>query len=225
MSVAVVNVDTEPFYDDSWHAGFASGLKAENFEGSMNFSGWFAESEDGYLKLELPREIGYEGALEIDLESLDWERANLSSGFNRKIHFLNLFSNSFADHHYEDGGTDEDAIITLRMGSDRDGNPRYGNTFKVLWASKGAKRSPGSDYHETLAEISKDYRWPEKVTFRVEWSRRHERVKIMIEDRTCADLPWRSQVAPIRFLFLGKSKDFYALQGVTYKNLRLYQLD
>ncbi len=203
-----------------------AGIKAKKMDGGrFTEKGWISEDPRGYLRIELTEALPFEGMLEIELDAFHWAEASASSGKDRKIHFINLFSNRLGDHHFEDGGTAEDAIITLRMGSDEEGLPRYGDTFKVLWASKGAKRAGGSDYHERQARLNEPYEWSTNPVFKVFWSRKNQTIRVLVDDKEFIELPWKNQVEPFRYIFLARAGDFYSLQGVYFKNLKIFSLE
>jgi hypothetical protein len=197
----------------------------ESVSGAFTESGWRStDVRDGMLKIGLSGTLETEGELTIDLTDLDWIAANTAGG--DKIHFLNMFSSPLGDHHAEDGATDDDAFWTLRGGKHDDGKrARYGNVVKLLGASRGGKRAPGSDYFETIrTEMPRDWQWEKNTSyhFRVAWSASAGRLAIWVNDTLFYDIPWRNQVEPLRYIFIGKARDFSSFVGPVFKDLRIY---
>jgi hypothetical protein len=188
--------------------------------GEFTERGWRALGRQDRLLFQVAEDAGFEGALEVDVTGLDWEPANAGG---EKIHFINMFTNPNGDHHCEDGGTPKDALWTLRLGRDERRKPRYGQSFKVLWASRGAKRCEGSDYHELVAKVPEGFVWDKDRThrFKVTWSRQARRLAVFVDDRLFFETPWRNQETPLRHIFLGRAGDYAALIGPTFSNLRL----
>lgn len=193
--------------------------------GEFSPRGWRALANGDFLMVELSESTGFEGALEVDLTDLDWAAANTHVSRD-KIHFLNMFSSPRADHHIEHGGTNQDALWTLRAGKAPDGSPAYGNRFAVLWASRGAKRADPSDYEESVAPMVPGWKWDqERYKFRVEWSRQKAQLLGYINGQLVFHEPWANQVKPLQFIYLAKGPEFHTFVGPRYSNLKVYRGD
>lgn len=197
----------------------------ESVSGEFTESGWRStDPRQGMLKIGLSGDLGIEGELTVDITDLDWVAANLAGG--DKIHFLNMFSHPLGDHHIEDGATVDDAFWTLRGGKHDDGKrPRYGNVIKLLGASRGAKRAPGSDYFESInTAMPRDWRWDQDTTYqiRVAWSAQAKRLLVWVNNTLFYDVPWKNQEEPLRYVFIGKARDFYSFVGPRFRDLRVY---
>lgn len=197
----------------------------ENRGGEFLATGWRMRETRGFLRVTLPADAPREGELEVTISGLDWAAVGRAVGADRKIHFLNLFSNPNGDHHAEAGGTAEDAVWTLRAGTDAGGGGRYGGDLKLLWASRGAKRTPGSDYHEQRMRVPPGFAWRAEAAhvFRVRWSARERRLTVSVDNREFARVPWRHDGAPLRHVFLGGAADFHALVGPVFSELRVFE--
>jgi hypothetical protein len=195
-----------------------------SLDGTFSPQGWAPSNRKGALVIELEAAAAREGALEVDVTGLDWPAVNAAAGSNTKIHFINMFSNPNGDHHMEDGGGADDALWTLRAGADGDGKARYGDSFKVLWASRGAKRAPGSDYHEVRTKAPDGWRWDPavKYTFRVTWSQARGIWEVLVNGHLFSREPWKKQVTPMRYVWLGRGGDYASLVGARFSNLRVY---
>ncbi len=190
--------------------------------GLFTDKGWQAIGQGDYLMIEVSDEAGFEGSLNVDILNLNGQIIGDKDG-SGKIHFLSMFSNSVADHHAEDGATSNDALWTLRTGFDENGNPRYGQNFKILWASKGAKRTENNDYHEEIVQISKDWKWVSiPYTFTVRWSQKGKSIEVFIDGNLVFRGQWLNQVSPLRYIYLAKSPDFNTLVGSWFSNLKVY---
>jgi len=190
--------------------------------GLFTEKGWQAIDQGDYLMIEVSDEAGFEGSLEVDIQNLNGQIIGKKDG-SGKIHFLNMFSNSVADHHAEDGGTANDALWTLRTGFDEKGNPRYGQNFKILWASKGAKRTENSNYHEEIVQLSMDWKRDKTpYTFRVTWSQKGKSIKVFIDSNLVFSGQWLNQISPLQYIYLAKSPDFQTLVGPLFSNLKVY---
>jgi len=202
----------------------AGELQKTSQQGEFTADGWRSLGRDGMLVIELAAAVTLEGALEVDLTGVDWPRASTASGRDTKLHFINMFSHPKGDHHVEGGGTAHDALWTLRAGASKDGQPRYGDMFKVLGSSRGAKRTPESDYHEHEVAAPAGWKWDPaaRYTFRVTWSRARGTWTVAVNGQPLAEQPWKNQVSPLRYVFLGKAGDFQSLQGPLFSNLRVY---
>jgi hypothetical protein len=215
-----------------WHDPLTSAAPAavvtarENRGGEFSADGWRMKAVRGFLRITLPVAAPREGELEVAIAGLDWLAVGRAVGADRKIHFLNLLSNPNGDHHAENGGTAEDALWTLRAGTDAGGRGRYGNDLKLLWASRGAKRAPGSDYHEQRLAVPAGFTWREEGphVFRVRWSARERQLTVTVDDFEFARVPWRHDGAPLRHVFLGGAADFHALVGPVFSALRVFAL-
>lgn len=198
----------------------------ENRGGEFSAAGWRMREPRGFLRVTLPAAAPREGELEVTISGLDWAAVGRAVGADRKIHFLNLFSNANGDHHAEAGGTAEDALWTLRAGTAADGGGRYGGDLKLLWASRGAKRTPGADYHEQRLRLPAGFEWRAEGAhvFRVRWSARARQLTVSVDDYEFARVPWRHDGAPLRHVFLGGAADFHALVGPVYSELRIFAL-
>jgi hypothetical protein len=198
----------------------------ENRGGEFTAAGWRMHEPRGFLRLTLPDAAPREGELEVTIAGLDWAAVGRAVGADRKIHFLNLFSNPNGDHHAENGGTAEDALWTLRAGTDAEGGGRYGGDLKLLWASRGAKRTPGSDYHEQRLPLPPGFAWRAggAHVFRVRWSARARQLTVSVDGHEFARVPWRHDGAPLRHVFLGGAADFHALVGPVFSDLRVFEL-
>ncbi len=171
--------------------------------------------------IEIIDEAGFEGSLEVDIQNLGEQFVGNTNGA-AKIHFLNMFSNPISDHHAEDGGTAIDALWTLRTGTDEEGKSRYGQNFKILWASKGAKRTEGSDYHEKVVRLPDDWKWDQLTNnFRVTWSQKEKSIKVFIDRNLVFSGQWTNQVSPLRYIWLAKSPDFQTLVEPVFSNLKI----
>jgi hypothetical protein len=188
--------------------------------------GWQAMKNGDYLVIEVDDRAGFEGQLSIEITNIDWVSSNTVSG-SPKIHFLSMFSNQIADHHIEGGGTTQDALWSLRGGMGKDKAPRYKNDFKVLWASKGAKRTENSDYHERIVKLPSDWVWNnDKVyIFKIAWSQNSQYLKILINDVEIFNEPWRNQVSALKYIYIAKSPDFHTFIGPVFSNLKLSILE
>jgi hypothetical protein len=200
-------------------------ISKKNTGGQFTEKGWQALNQDDYLMIEITGEAGFEGSLEVDIQNLGEQFAGNKNGA-AKVHFLNMFSNPISDHHAEDGGTATDALWTLRTGNDEEGKSRYGQNFKILWASKGAKRTEGSDYHEKIVRLPDDWKWDKKTyTFGVCWSKKEKSIKVFIDRNLVFSGQWTNQVSPLRYIWLAKSPDFKTLVGPVFSNLKINQLN
>lgn len=221
-----------PARREVWHDPLTTAAPAavvaarENRGGEFGAAGWRMREPRGFLRVTLPVAASREGELEVAIAGLGWASVGRAVGVDRKIHFLNLFSNPNGDHHAEDGGTADDALWTLRAGTDAEGGGRYGGDLKLLWASRGAKRTPGSDYHEQRLRLPTGFAWRAEGAhvFRVRWSARARQLTVLVDDREFARVPWRHDGAPLRYVFLGGAADFHALMGPVFSALKIYEL-
>ncbi len=196
----------------------------ESIGGVFTAQGWRAGKQGDFLKIRLSETAMSEGALEVTLSGIVWDDPKSAGVANRKIHFLNMFSNEIGDHHAEDGGTATDALWTLRVGI-KDGKPRYGNGFKALWSSRGAKRSKGSLYHETKIVMPDDWRWreDESYRFRVEWSAEREFLRIFVNEILLDEFAWVDQRDNLDTIFIGKAGDFGTWVGPVFSDLKVWR--
>jgi hypothetical protein len=216
-----------------WHDPLVATVPAalavarENRGGEFGATGWRMREPRGFLRISLPDAAPREGELEVTIAGLDWAAAGRAVGVDRKIHFLNAFSNPNGDHHAEAGGTAEDALWTLRAGTDASGGGRYGGDLKLLWASRGAKRTPGSDYHEQRVRLPAGFAWRADGAhvFRVRWSARARQLTATVDNHEFARVAWRHDGAPLRHVFLGGAADFHALVGPVFSELRVFALE
>lgn len=198
--------------------------KKINSGGQYTDTGWQALKNGDYLMIEITEGAGLEGSFEVDIRNLNNGMAGNKESYG-KIHFLNMFSNPIADHHAEDGGTANDALWTLRTGTDEEGKPRYWPNFKILWASKGVKRTEGSDYHEDLVRMPENWTWDQRVyTFRVDWSQKGKFIDVYVNSMFVFRGKWNNQVSPLKYVWLAKSPDFNTLAGPIFSNLKISQL-
>ncbi len=189
--------------------------------GIFTEKGWKAVNDGDYLFIELATGTGFEGQLEVDVTELDWQKSNTTSN-NEKIHFLSMFSNPVADHHVEQGGTEKDALWSLRGGKGDNGEPRYGQNFKVLWASKGAKRTPMSDYSEKTITMPDGWKWDKPVyTFTIRWSLKQKKIDVSVNGLQVFEGPWLNQISPLKYIYIAKSPDFGSFIGPVFSNLRV----
>jgi hypothetical protein len=196
--------------------------------GEFTAMGWRAAREGDMLIVELSQARELEGVLEIDLHGLDWRAMNAAPSVRGKIHFLNMFSNANGDHHCEDGGTSRDALWTLRGGRTDDGKaPRYGDGFKALWASQGAKRCTGSDYHELDVHPPPGWSWDsaKKHSFRIMWSKSKGLWTVHVNRVKFFENAWKNQATPLKYIFIAKAADYSTLVGPTFGNLRVFSSD
>jgi len=196
-----------------------------SIKGEFSQAGWRALDNGGMLLIQLEEGACFEGALSIDMKNLNWQEANLAVGSNKKIHFINMFSNPNGDHHFEDGGTGTDAMWTLRAGSNDNGKVRYGNSFKILWASRGAKRAPGSDYHERKAEPPTDWDWGKTTDYKiyVTWSKKQKKWTVSVNGVQFSEEKWENQLDKLKYIYLGKAADFHSMVGPYFCNLKVYE--
>ena len=194
-----------------------------SIDGKFTANGWQSISPKGMLKIVLQEDAGKNGRLEIKISNIDWEKANNASGKNKKIHFLNMFSNENGDHHFEDGGTASDALWTLRTGSDEHGKSRYGSVFKFLWSSCGAKRAPGNLYHEKRNR-GLNWEWDKNKTYTlsVEWNSHEEKIYVSVDDTLFYERDWKGQNSPLRYVFMGKAGDFHSWTGPVFSDLKIF---
>lgn len=196
-----------------------------NRGGEYSSKGWKSKSNNDYLMIEVSESTGFEGALEVDLTELDWAAANTHVSRD-KIHFINMFSSPRADHHVEDGGTNQDALWTLRGGKAPDGSAAYGNRFAVLWSSRGAKRCDPSDYEESVAPMVPGWKWDkERYTFRITWSKRDAQLLGYINGEMVFHEPWANQVKPLQYIYLAKGPEFGSFVGPYYSNLKVFRIE
>lgn len=191
--------------------------------GRFEAVGWRVLGPQGFLRITLPEGVEAEGRLEVKVRGLDPAGLGAKIGTDRKVHFINVFSNANGDHHFEDGGSANDALWTLRIGTDAAGGPRYGRDLKLLWASRGAKRAPGSDYEEKVVSFPADWRWEAAQTyaFTIEWSQSARRLTVRVDHRVVAQVPWLGDGDPLRHVFLGGTPDFDALTDAVFSDLRI----
>jgi len=201
----------------------AVAMARTNRGGRFEAAGWRVLGPRGFLRITLPEGVAAEGKLEVKVSGLDPAGLGTGIGPDRKVHFINFFSNANGDHHVEDGGSANDALWTLRVGTDAAGGPRYGRELKLLWASRGAKRAPGSDYEETMVSFPADWHWEAAQTyaFAIDWSQSTHRLTVRIDHRVVAQVPWLGDGAPLRHVFLGGTPDFHALTGAVFSDLRI----
>jgi beta-glucosidase len=199
----------------------------DNRGGSFGEAGWRMDASQGYLRLDLgPEGAPAEGELEVHVSGLDPESLARAVGADRKVHLINMFSNPCGDHHAEGGGTATDALWTIRMGTGEDGSARYGGDFKLLWASRGAKRTVGSDYHEQRLRVPEGWVWRAQDTCRlvVRWSQRQRTLEVRLNDHGLGRYPWSGDGDPLRYVFLGGAPDFRAWQGAVFSSVRVRRL-
>jgi hypothetical protein len=190
--------------------------------GEFTPKGWRALKQNDMLVIELSDARGLEGMLEVDITELDWAKANCQPGPDTKIHFVNMFSHPKGDHHARHGGTEVDALWTLRGGCGAGGSTRY-ESMKVLWASKGAKETNGSDYHEVAPKPPSGWKWDkERYTFQVTWSKAAGTLVVKVNNQTFLNSTWKNQITPLKYVFLGKAADFRTLVGPYFSNLKIY---
>lgn len=194
-----------------------------NKGGEFEAGGWRVVGNQSYLRIALPVAARAEGFLELRVTGFDPARLAEEIGCNRKVHFLNLFSNRLGEHHFEDGGTARDALWTLRVGTGADGGSRYGSGFKLLWSSRGAKRAPGSAYDEREVTMPDDWRWAGGRTylFSIHWSGPARQLWVKVDGMTVAVVPWRQKGESLRYVFLGGTPDFHSMTGALYSDLRV----
>lgn len=190
--------------------------------GEYTARGWRALKKGDFLLIELAAPEGFEGALEIELRDLDWKDANTNLN-QQKIQFLGMFSNPRAELHVEGGGTNRDALWSLRGGTAPDGGPAYGNRFAVLQASRGAKRAEPSDFEESVAPMVPGWKWEKRdYTFRITWSKRRGELCGYVDGTMMFHEPWVNQVTPLRYIYIAKGPDFGTLVGPSFADLRVY---
>lgn len=201
------------------------GSERENRGGVFRPDGWQMDASRGYLRITLPKAAPREGELRVKVTNLDPARIASAVGPDKKIHFFNAFSNPSGDHHAEAGGTERDALWTLRMGTDEAGGLRYRGNLKLLWASRGAKRTAGSDYHEQQVRLPAGWRWEPSRVYQVavRWSARERTLRVAIDGQEFASVPWRHEGDPLRYVFLGGAADFAALSGAVFSELQLFR--
>jgi hypothetical protein len=210
---------TDPLTSDKIVAGEVS---KRSVGGEFTAKGWRALKQNDMLVIELADPKGFEGMLEVDVTELDWEKANCQPGPDTKIHFINMFSDSKGDHHARHGGKPEDALWTLRGGCGDGGSTRY-DSFKVLWASKGAKETTGSDYHEVAPKLPSGWKWDKpRYTFQVSWSKSAGTIVVKVNNQLFLSSTWKNQITPLKYVFLGKAADFRTLVGPYFSNLKVY---
>lgn len=199
----------------------AGEINKKSHGGEFTANGWRALNDGDYLMIELDSDAGLEGSLEVDISELDWVKHNTVTG-KGKMHFINMFSNPVADHHAEHGGTATDALWTLRCGKGDGEEARYGNNFKILWASKGAKRTPGSDYHEKVVRVPDGWQWDKPLySFKVSWSQKLGKIEVSVNGSNLFEGAWANQVSPLKYVYLAKSPDFHTFVGPVFSNLRV----
>lgn len=198
------------------------GVAKKEGAGAYGPSGWSATERTDFLKLVLIETAGKEGRLEVTISGIDWQGSQ--SGESGKFHFLNMFSNEIGDHHAEDGGTAGDALWTLRAGV-RNGVPRYGNRFKVLWSPVGAKRTEGNRYHEEYARMPEDWEWKieEDYRFKVEWSSVNRSMEVFVNDLLVGQFDWTGQIQDMNTIYIGKAGDFDAWVGPLFRDLKVWR--
>lgn len=205
-------------------AATPAGTTRENRGGVFRADGWQMDAPRGYLRIALPQPAPREGELRVSVTNIDPARIAATVGADKKIHFFNAFSNPNGDHHAEAGGQETDALWTLRVGTDESGGLRYRGNLKLLWASRGAKRTAGSDYHEQQVRLPAGWVWEPARTYRfsVRWSARERTLRVAVDNRELAQVPWRHDGDPLRYVFLGGAADFSALTGAVFSNLQLF---
>jgi hypothetical protein len=194
-----------------------------NVGGRFEADGWRMLATRGYLRVDLgPGGAPSEGELEVTVTGLDEAALGAALGTDRKVHLINMFSNPLGDHHAEGGGTASDSLWTLRAGTGDDGKPRYGGDLKLLWASRGAKRTGGSDYAERRLHLPTGWnRGPtDRHLLRVRWSRENRRLVVSVGG-VVAEFPWTGDGDPLRYVFLGGVPDFNAWPGACFSDLRV----
>lgn len=216
-------IDRLVLEDPLTSAALAKGEAAKQARGGeFTAKGWRALKDGDFLMIELAEARGFEGRLEIDLVDLDWTKANTSTNKD-KVQFLGMFSNPRAELHVEGGGTNLDALWSLRGGTAPDGGPALGNRFAVLQASRGAKRADPSDFEESLAPMVPGWKWDKpKHTFRIVWSKTAGQLLGYVDDQLMFHEPWVNQVTPLKYIYIAKSRDFHTMIGPIFSNLRLY---
>ncbi len=218
------------FSDPLTSAMLVSGQMSKEMPGKGEFTpnGWRSSGPDGMLCIAIDKQwLG--GVLEVDISGFDWYRANRSSGEDSKLHFMNMFSDKTGDHHIEQGGDENTALWTLRAGAGKDGKPRYGSTFKLLWSSRGVKRAPCNLYSENQRQNMAPATWvgwntDSTYTFRIVWNTVTEQLTVWVNGIEFYKVPWKDQVQPLNYIFLGKANDFTSLQGVYFSNMRIYEM-
>lgn len=222
----------EPAADVVFFDSLAAGVpepapsRRENVGGRFESAGWRVVATRGYLRVDLgPDGAPAEGELEVTVTGLDDVALGAVLGPDRKVHLINAFSNPRGDHHAEGGGTASDSLWTLRAGTDEQGSARYGGDLKLLWASRGAKRTAGSDYAERRLRLPAGWnRGPgDRHLFRVRWSRKHRRLEVSVGAVT-REFPWSGDGDPLRYVFLGGAGDFNAWPGALFADLRVRRL-
>lgn len=202
-------------------------LIKENTSGTFGIKGWSSLSpSEGMLKIALDSTSRGEGTLEVTITGLDWNAANLAAGADKKMHFINMFSNPNGDHHAEAGCTSTDALFTLRGGSDESGEtPRYGNNFKMLWSSRGAKRTENNLYKEKRNDPPDNWIWHADSTyvFSVRWSRSASLLTVHVNRQELYRLVWSDQQNDLKYIFLGKAADFKSFVGPVFSELKVYR--
>jgi len=200
---------------------FQGVLDKQSQGGKYSENGWSATKNGDYLLLEIVPDYGFEGFLEVDINQINWKKSNTASG-KEKIHFISMFSNPVADHHAEQGGSERDALWSIRGGMTETGEPRYGNNFKFLWAAHGAKRTNNSNYTEKIVKMPSGWSWDHLVnTFRISWSAQNQVVSIKVNGILVFSGFWEGQLEPLKYIYLAKSPDFHSFIGPNFKNLKL----
>lgn len=190
--------------------------------GEFTPEGWRMIETRGYLRVDLgPEGAPEEGELQVTVTGLDGPELARRLGPDQKIHLLNLFSNGSGDHHAESGGQASDALWTIRAGTDAGMGLRYGGDLKLLWASRGAKRTAGSDYQEARLQLPEGWRWrgTDEHKFRVSWSQERGELIVRFDKMVLGTFAWKRRGDRLRYVFLGGAADFRAWPGATFRNL------
>jgi len=210
---------TDPLTSNKVVSGEAT---KKNEGGQFSAKGWQALKDGDYLRIELANAQGLEGKLEIDITDWDWEKSS-SAGGQEKFHFLGMFSNPLGELHKEGGGTDKDALWSLRGGMGEGKKPRFGNNFKLHLSAKGAERTTLTDYREGVVTVPTDWQWNKpSYTFKVIWNNSQGKFKIYINNTFIYETEWTKQVEPLKYIYIGKSFDFGTCVGPFFTNLKVY---
>ncbi len=207
---------TKLIYFDPLDNGNSTALgRLKNTEGEfMPGWGWQTKTRNSQLFITLPKDLPFEGTLEVSLTNFDpWNQNDPSE---EKQHIINLWSRPEADKSVFYTTASWINIRTQKNTKYSAGDGLIG--FKFLAQPKGVE-SRDEEY------VMRDARWrTDRVyKFKIVWTTK--KAYVFVDDVLRDTRSFSGQIEPFRYIFLGKDNLIYgycAQVGPIWSNLRLY---
>ncbi len=168
--------------------------------------GWQAIKANSQLMIALPKPLAEEGALIVNLSNFDPVSQNISE----KQQIINLYS--------QDNGSKaifntSGSWINIRTGTNYSTGPGKAG-FKMLAAPCGINS-------RDEVRIMEDATWDlqRSYEFKIMWDK--SSVTCYLDGVKCYTLPFKGQVEPFKYIFLGTDNVYCAQPGIIFSNLRL----